>query len=185
MSRAVGSADAAARLRARGMRWTPQREQVLDAVRRLGHGTPEQIAAATADVDLATVYRTLDVLEDVGLLAHTHLGHGAPSYGVAEEQHIHVVCHICGTVIDPPADLANELVARLASERDFVVDLSHLTVFGACADCANERRSVGGNSRHSHDAASAGAGAPAHPAGDSSHAATSRHASDSSDGTAT
>jgi len=157
------AADAPARLRERGMRWTPQREQVLDAVRRLGHATPEQIAAATRDVDIATVYRTLDVLEDVGLLAHAHLGHGAPSYGLADQPHIHVVCHVCDRVIDPPAGVADELVARLAAERGFLVDLPHLAVFGTCAQCVAAGAGPGGdargNSGHSHDAALSGRGA--------------------------
>lgn len=181
MPSSAGPADAPARLRARGMRWTPQREQVLAAVHRLGHGTPEQIAAATEDVDLATVYRTLDVLEQVGLLAHTHLGHGAPSYGLAEQQHIHVLCHVCGTVVDPPDGLADELVSRLADERRFVVDLSHLTVFGLCADCVGKRDgehgAARGNSGHSHDAASAG-----HRAG---RDASARSAADPTDRTST
>ncbi|MFM7212713.1 MAG: Fur family transcriptional regulator, partial [Actinomycetota bacterium] len=66
------------RLRAQGYRITPQRQLVLEAVTRLGHGTPEEILAEVqrqaTGVNLSTVYRTLDVLEEVGLVTHAHIG---------------------------------------------------------------------------------------------------------------
>ena len=70
-------------LRARGYRLTPQRQLVLDAVRSLGHSKPEEITAKvqadSRSVNTSTVYRTLDLLEELGLVTHTHLGHGAPT----------------------------------------------------------------------------------------------------------
>jgi Fur family ferric uptake transcriptional regulator len=133
----------AARLRQRGLRMTPQRQRVMAAVTQLVHATPDQVAEAVPDVDLTTVYRTLEVLEQIGMLAHTHLGHGAPSYRLASDDHIHVVCHSCGSVVDAPAGLAAELAVRLRAERGFVLDRSHFTVFGTCADCA-DRNLAGG-----------------------------------------
>src|SRR5438270_13307235 len=94
------------RLRERGMRMTPQRESVMAAVTQLVHATPDQVADAVPGVDLTTVYRTLETLEHIGLLAHTHLGHGAPSYRLAADDHVHVICHRCSSVIDAPAGLA-------------------------------------------------------------------------------
>ncbi len=114
---------------------TTQRQQVLDAVRALGHATPEQISEAVPGVDVATVYRTLELLEDVGVVRHTHLGHGAASFRPAEDDHIHVVCHTCGKVLDVQHDLVDELAARLAADQGFELDRSHFTVFGRCADC--------------------------------------------------
>ena len=114
----------ATRLRERGLRWTQQRAEVLAAVRTLGHGTPEQITAAAPSADLTTVYRTLELLEDLGVVAHAHLDHGAPAYRPADDRHIHVVCHSCSEVIPAPDGLADELVQRLALERDFAVDIA-------------------------------------------------------------
>ena len=131
----MADAELAEALRARGLRMTPQRQRVLDSVRALGHATPEAISASLSDVDVATVYRAVQLLESLGLVAHTHLGHGAPSYRPAEDEHIHVVCHDCGRVIEAPPGLAATLVRRLDTERGFTVDLAHLTVFGRCADC--------------------------------------------------
>ena len=136
----------ARRLRERGLRMTPQRERVMAAVIRLVHATPDQVAEAVPEVDLTTVYRTLEVLEQIGMLAHTHLGHGAPSYRLAGDDHVHVVCHHCSSVVDVPAGLADALAAQLLAEHGFVLDRSHFTVFGACADCAARTdRPAGGN----------------------------------------
>ncbi len=134
----VSGPDLAERLHARGLRSTPQRTRVLDAVRTLGHATPEQISDAVPEVDLATVYRTLELLEELGLVRHTHLDHGAPAYRPAEDDHVHVVCHDCGTVVDAPDGLADELERRLRDERGFWLDRAHLTVFGRCAGCAEQ-----------------------------------------------
>jgi Fur family ferric uptake transcriptional regulator len=134
----MGSDDLAAALRARGLRVTAQREHVLAAVREIGHATPEQIADAVPDVDLATVYRTLELLEEIGLVRHAHLRHGAPSYRPAEDDHIHVVCHSCGRTTDEPAGLVDGLARTLLEKDGFVVDRAHLTVFGRCRDCAEQ-----------------------------------------------
>lgn len=128
--------DLAARLRARGMRMTPQREQILAAVRELGHATPEQICETVPGVDVTTVYRTLELLEELGLVRHAHLGHGAPSFRPAEDEHVHIVCHSCGAVVDAEPDLVDPLAQRLQDESGFLLDRSHFTVFGRCRSCA-------------------------------------------------
>ena len=127
--------DLATRLRSRGLRMTPQRDHVLAAVRELGHATPEQIGDAVPGVDITTVYRTLELLEQLGLVRHTHLGHGAPTFRPADDEHVHVVCHTCGRVIDAPDSLADDLAERLRDEQGFLVDRSHFTVFGQCNHC--------------------------------------------------
>lgn len=132
---AVARPDLAQRLHERGLRMTPQRERVLAAVRTLGHATPEQISETVPDVDLTTVYRTLELLEELELVRHTHLDHGAPAFRPAEDDHVHVVCHECGAVIDAPSALADDLERRLREERGFTLDRAHFTVFGRCRGC--------------------------------------------------
>jgi len=128
--------DLAVALRTRGLRVTPQREQVLAAVRELGHATPEQIGERVPGVDVTTVYRTLELLEELGLVRHAHLGHGAPSYRPAEDDHIHVVCHTCGKVVDADPRLVDAMAEQLHAESGFQLDRSHFTVFGRCRECA-------------------------------------------------
>ena len=132
----------AARLRSRGYRLTPQRQLVLQAVGELGHATPEDIATAVrrtaSGVNISTVYRTLELLEQLGLVRHTHLGHGAPTYsGATSDDHVHLVCRDCGEVEEAPVDLLAEPVRRLAEERGFALDVGHVALFGRCGTCGS------------------------------------------------
>jgi Fur family ferric uptake transcriptional regulator len=137
----TGSGSSALRrtLHQRGLRMTPQRQLVLDAVRELGHATPEQICTqvqqAAPAVNITTVYRTLDLLERIGVVRHTHLGHGAPTYSEQEHQHVHLVCHSCGKVTEAPTALMDDLADRLRSERGFELDPSHVALSGLCPEC--------------------------------------------------
>jgi Fur family ferric uptake transcriptional regulator len=127
-------------LRARGYRLTPQRQLVLEAVGSLGHGTPEEIVAAVrrtaTAVNISTVYRTLELLEELGLVQHTHLGHGAPTYSVpSDDDHVHLVCRDCGGVEEVASSVVEDVVRRLSAERGFTVDVGHFAVFGLCRAC--------------------------------------------------
>ncbi len=127
-------------LRGRGYRLTPQRQLVLEAVDALGHGTPDEICARvrqTADaVNISTVYRTLELLEELGLVTHTHLGHGAPTYhSAADPEHLHLVCRDCGAVEEADISIAEPLAARLADSHGFDVDASHFAIYGRCRRC--------------------------------------------------
>jgi Fur family ferric uptake transcriptional regulator len=127
-------------LRASGYRVTPQRQLVLEAVTRLNHASPEEICAevnqTARGVNVSTVYRTLELLELLGLVTHTHLGHGAPSYHLAAQaQHVHLVCRECGRVTELPPEAARPLVTALDEEHGFETDVRHLTVFGTCREC--------------------------------------------------
>ena len=127
-------------LRRGGFRVTPQRQLVLEAVLELGHATPELVAERVQrlapSVNLSTVYRTLDVLEAVGLVSHAHLGHGAPAYHVTSEQvHVHLVCHSCGTVSPVEPTLVHQVATGLAADLGFTLDVRHLALHGWCASC--------------------------------------------------
>jgi Fur family ferric uptake transcriptional regulator len=140
--------DWTAELRARGYRLTPQRRLVLDAVRELGHSTPDEIAAKvqteSGSVNTSTVYRTLDLLEELGLVTHTHLGHGAPTYHPASESdHVHLVCTGCGAVQSVPADVVAPLVGSLRDRDGFEVDVTHIAMQGRCAGCVRDEAGHG------------------------------------------
>jgi Fur family ferric uptake transcriptional regulator len=130
-------------LHERGLRMTPQRQLVLDAVRHLGHATPEQVCAevqrTAPAVNITTIYRALDLLERIGLVRHVHLGHGAPSYSVHEHEHVHLVCHSCGEVHEAPVSLLSELTTRLRQTSGFRLDAAHVALSGLCARCAADR----------------------------------------------
>ena len=127
-------------LHQKGLRLTPQRELVLSAVRSLGHATPEEVAEKVRSthpgINLSTVYRNLETLENVGLVQHTHLGHGGATYHAADElTHLHLVCGTCGSVGDAPIDTAANFVNALADDYGFKTDVTHFAIYGTCAAC--------------------------------------------------
>ncbi|MBO0869333.1 MAG: transcriptional repressor [Micromonosporaceae bacterium] len=131
----------AAVLRSRGLRLTAQRQLVLEAVYHLGHATPEQVhakvAQTAAGVNITTVYRTLELLEELGLVTHAHLSHGAPTYHPAgEDQHVHLVCRLCGGVAEVSPEVLDPMAATLHKEYGFGIDIGHVALFGVCAACA-------------------------------------------------
>ncbi|WP_233158286.1 Fur family transcriptional regulator [Actinokineospora bangkokensis] len=129
------------------MRMTPQRQLVLDALLELGHATPEQVCAhvqrTTPTVNITTVYRTLELLESLSVVRHTHLGHGAPKYSVHEHEHVHLVCHRCGRVDEADLGLMSDLCGTLREQHGFALDASHLALSGTCADCLRGARRRG------------------------------------------
>lgn len=136
----MSESDWRERLRGSGYRLTPQRELILAAVERLGHATPDEVLAEvhehSAAVNVSTVYRTLEMLEELGLIRHAHLSDRAPTYhSVSDHEHFHLVCRNCHAVISVDPDVLSPLLQRLEADHGFVADVGHLTVFGTCASC--------------------------------------------------
>ena len=135
-------ADVRRGLRARGLRWTPQRGVLLEVLSGIdGHVTGAELVERSRAIDPATtpstVYRTLDVLEEIGLVSHSHGREGRQEFHVRPAaDHGHLVCSSCDRSweIDPLE--AGALVKRLRSVKGFAVDVAHLSIEGRCADCA-------------------------------------------------
>lgn len=128
------------RLRSSGHRLTPQRQLVLEAVVGLGHATPDEIlieVQRTAQaVNASTVYRTLDLLEELGLVTHAHLGHGAPTFHpVTDDPHIHLVCSRCHGIEEVETTMLATLADELTRSRGFSVDVGHVALTGLCSTC--------------------------------------------------
>jgi Fur family ferric uptake transcriptional regulator len=121
---------------------------ILAAVDELGHATPDEVLAhvqqQASTVNASTVYRTLEVLEGLGLVRHAHLSDRSPTYhSTRGHEHFHLVCRGCREVISVDAEIARPLVEVLAARHGFTPDIGHLTVFGHCAKCSEET--------HDHD----------------------------------
>ena len=131
----------AERLRARGLRWTPQRRTLIEVLARSdGHVTGSELVDRCREVDPATVpstvYRTLNVLEELGLVQHAHGPDGREEFHVLPgPTHGHLHCNICGRSWEIGADEGHEIVWALERRRGFAVDLSHVTIVGVCAEC--------------------------------------------------
>ncbi len=134
-------AEVRRRLHERGLRWTSQRGVILDVLARVdGHVTGATLVDRCRQIDPSTtpstVYRTLDVLEELGLVSHSHGPDGRTEFHVRPSAtHGHLVCSACGGRWDlAPSELV-ALVEDLERRRGFAVSLEHLSIEGRCEAC--------------------------------------------------
>jgi len=129
------------RVRARGLRWTPQRATLVSVLAEAeGHVTVSQLIERCREIEPgttpSTVYRTLDVLETLGVISHSHGLDGRAMFHVRPTTaHGHLICSSCGSEEDLPAGEASMFLEALQRDRDFVASIDHLSVTGRCRAC--------------------------------------------------
>jgi Fur family ferric uptake transcriptional regulator len=120
---------------------TSRRLLLLGLFENPAHRTAEELAAGVQvlapDVHLSTVYRNLDELERLGVVVHTHLGHGPATYHLSSETHGHLVCKRCGAMTEAPEDLFQTLARGARDRFGFVIDPRHFAVLGSCTMCTS------------------------------------------------
>lgn len=119
---------------------TPQRRAIVAMVMETtGHISPPELArrvqAQMPGVNPSTVYRTLTLLEEVGVLSHAHFEGGAEYHRVGEAQHVHLSCSRCGAEDDLSLDEAQALAQLIQRHHGFLPDLTHFAISGLCRDC--------------------------------------------------
>lgn len=130
------------RLRAQGLRWTPQRATLLAVLARAdGHITGSRLVDRCRELDPettpSTVYRTLGVLEELGVISHSHGLDGREEFHVLPVlDHGHLICTTCGGEEELPAADAEPFIELLRRDRGFQTEIRHLTVMGRCRDCS-------------------------------------------------
>jgi Fur family ferric uptake transcriptional regulator len=131
-------------LRERGFRLTPQREMVLSVLHDVdGFATADQIyervSRISSSVDISTVYRTLELLQDFHMVASVDPGDGQRRYELLgiHGQHFHLVCRSCGTIIGVEPLALESFTAQMKERHGFEIDLGHLSISGLCGECAN------------------------------------------------
>ena len=128
-------------LRQRGYRLTPQRAVIIRALAHTaGHSTVEGIYAQTREhspfINIATVYRTLDMLVEEGLACRSDLRDGQAVYTSAQHgPHIHLVCRQCGGMLDAGHELVAPLIDELRAHYGFEADALHISIPGLCQAC--------------------------------------------------
>ena len=127
-------------VRRAGGRMTASRRAVVEALLAGGHHvTADEIVARVGvshpEVHRSTVYRTLERLEQVGVITHVHLGHGPSTFHLAARPHHHAVCASCGTVVEVPWDALGHLADELRDEHGFELAPQHFALSGQCRDC--------------------------------------------------
>ena len=125
-----------------GYRMTPQRSMIVEAIENSSnHISAEEIYASVVSkyrhINISTVYRTLELLKEKGLVTETNLGNGRVSYHpTGKGQHHHLVCHKCGAIIDLDETAFIDLKEMLRKKYGFLADLKHLAIFGCCTKCS-------------------------------------------------
>lgn len=133
--------DISSKLSKLGYRLTPQRIMILSAIENSdNHISAEeiytQVVAKYPNVNISTVYRTLELLKELGLVTETDLGGGRVRYHPADKgHHHHLVCQECGAIIDLDEAVLSSLKGTLLREYRFIADLRHLAIFGRCVNC--------------------------------------------------
>jgi Fur family ferric uptake transcriptional regulator len=136
-------------LRQAGLRMTPQRLMVMDAVfHHGGHITAEDIHAKVQAlypyVDLSTVYRTLQVLKDQGLVVELQMPDGPTQYeATLDGSHHHAICRRCGTMLDLRSDALDPIREQLLAQHGFRAEFSHTAILGLCKTCAEREQEEG------------------------------------------
>jgi Fur family transcriptional regulator, stress-responsive regulator len=130
-----------AALRAGGHRVTLPRLLVHRHLRRSPtHVTPEQLHAELApqlpSLSPATIYGTLDLLDDLGFVRRVSTPRGGTVYDSRVDDHHHVICRSCGRIEDVDAPIDTAAADRAAGAAGFRVDHRQLAISGLCADCA-------------------------------------------------
>ncbi len=128
-------------LRKRGYRLTPQRHMILSVIQEAdGHLNVDQILERVQErnpyVSLSTVYRTLELLRELGLVRENHLPGEQPHYEMAESTaHHHLVCRKCRTVIHLEDTLLGNLHEQLQQQYTFHGLTLDLVAAGYCDAC--------------------------------------------------
>ena len=131
-------------LRNLGYRITPQREMIIEALAHSPHHvTAEEIYAQVHEraraVNIATIYRTLDLLVEQGIASRAGLIDGRVVYAASNHgPHLHLVCRACGSAINASQEMLLTLERQLRQQYGFSADLQHLTIAGLCSSCLHQ-----------------------------------------------
>jgi Fur family transcriptional regulator, ferric uptake regulator len=132
------------RLAAAGRRRSAPRQAIVEMlVGAKGHVTADELAEDVQrrfpSVNISTVYRTLDTLEELGIVDHVHLGHGRAIYHLTDDDHQHLVCESCEMVEEIPLAKLRPFFRTLEKEHDFEVDRRHFAIVGVCRRCRTKK----------------------------------------------
>jgi Fe2+ or Zn2+ uptake regulation protein len=131
-----------ARLKDDGGRITAPRVEIVKILLTSdAHLSADDIAAAVQaahpSVATSTVYRTLETLEQLGIIDHTHVAHGPAHYHLADRPaHQHLACTECGAIIEAPASLLDAVAERVRADHGFELEPRHSALMGRCRSCA-------------------------------------------------
>lgn len=137
-------------LKAQGYKLTPQRRAIVDNIisSEGKHLTAEEIydlvKVDCPEIGLATVYRTIAMLEELGMVSRLDLGDNCSRYELVHEeenhQHHHLICNQCSRVIEVEGDLLDSLEQSIEEKYKFKIKDHSVKFFGICSECAKEQQ---------------------------------------------
>ena len=128
-----------------GYRLTQQRRMILKAIEETdGHISAEEIyrsiSACSPQMNISTVYRTMELLKGLGLVTETDLGDGRMRYHcIGKGHHHHLICEKCGKTVDIEESLLNPLWDSIRERYGFMANMKHIAFFGLCPECRKKR----------------------------------------------
>ena len=132
-------------LKKKGYKLTPQRRAIVDTivVNEGKHLTAEEIYDEVKkdcpEIGLATVYRTILLLEEIGVVSKLHLNDGCSRYELVHSdevhRHHHLICNVCNKVIEVKDDLLEEIEVKIEKEYEFKIVDHALKFYGICHEC--------------------------------------------------
>jgi Fur family ferric uptake transcriptional regulator len=130
-------------LKEKGLKLTPQRRLILDVIHDSGgHLTAEEILdyveASAPGVNKSTIYRTLELLEELGCVFKSEIGDRFIYHHAEAGHHHHLVCRECGKSIDCDEGLFSPVERTLEEKHGFRADFKHMVITGLCADCRSK-----------------------------------------------
>jgi Fe2+ or Zn2+ uptake regulation protein len=138
--------EASAAIRASGGRFTPQRQMIVQLLENeKGHLDADALYHLAyqqdSSISLATVYRTLNVLKEAGLIDQRRFSAGRKraAYEPATAEHFHLTCRQCGQVIEFQTGLARMLQDELEATLNVQVDQVAIDVEGLCESCRRQK----------------------------------------------
>jgi Fur family transcriptional regulator, ferric uptake regulator len=136
------------RLKEKGSKLTPQRRATLNVIiqNKGEHLNTEEIYELVRkdcpEIGLATVYRTLQLLEEMDIISRINLDDGCSRYEIKtdeeDHQHHHLICQQCSKIIEVKIDLLDHLEEEIEKEYDFDIKDHKLKFFGLCSDCKHK-----------------------------------------------
>lgn len=137
------------KMKKRGYKFTPQRKAVFDIIvdNEGKHLTAEEIyeevKQCNPEIGLATVYRTIQLLEGLGVIYRLELNDSCNRYELAHEnethRHHHLICSKCGKVIEVEDDLLENLEMKIQKKYNFKIKDHSVKFFGLCSECENDK----------------------------------------------
>ena len=134
--------DLLSQIKKKGHRVTRSRELICKILEDSGHThftvdeLYKKVTKKNTDIDLATVYRTLELLGEIGLIAHLHQAHGSGIYFLKNNENtMHIICLDCNKIIDVSSKSYNKINDLLMNETQFKLIRNNFIYSGVCGNC--------------------------------------------------